>query len=204
MCRSAEWVNLIRFLLKRGECKCEDVNTKQYCSSVAHICNCVRVSYGISSSEGGREGGRGAKQSRAIPPTYPLVDSSLSSVSRRKNKQTNKQTNRQTDRHRGKLTDKQKGQEIDRFLAFQQLGNLLSCCWENIERLQLNIQQLVLSGECHVNCSDTCPIKDKSPSKCPELTLYNKHLFAINERIQRVNTPQQITGIFSWQRSENK
>ena len=105
------------------------------------------------------------------------------------NKQTNRQTDRQTDRHRGKLTDKQKGSEIDRFLAFQQLGNLLSCCWENIERLQLNIQQLVLSGECHVNCSDTCPIKDKSPSKCPELTLYNKHLFAINVRIQRVNTP---------------
>ena len=30
------------------------------------------------------------------------------------------------------------------------------------------------------NGSDMCPIKDKSPAKCPELTIYNKHLFAMN------------------------
>ena len=189
MCRSAEWVNLIRFLLKRGECKCEDVNTKWYCSSVAHMYMQLRTGKLWDFFKRGRaRGGEGCKTKQGNPAYIPSRWQ-LTVICFKVEKQTNKQTNRQTDRHRGKLTDKQKGSEIDQFLAFQQLGNLLSCCWENIERLQLNIQQLVLSGECHVNCSDTCPIKDKSPSKCPELTLYNKHLFAINVRIQRVNTP---------------
>ena len=141
---------------------------------------------------GRARGGEGCKTKQGNPAYIPSrwqLTVICFKAEKQTNKQTDKQTNRQTDRHRGKLTDKLKGSEIDRILAFQRLGNLLSCCWENIERLQLNIQQLVLSGECHVNCSDTCPIKDKSPSKCPELTLYNKHLFAINVRIQRVNTP---------------
>ena len=59
---------------------------------------------------------------------------------------------------------------------------------ENLKKIAQIILQLILSGEYHVNGSDTCPIKDKSPSKCRELPLYNKHLFAMNVCIQRINT----------------